>query len=238
MNGIHSVRALFFDVFGTVLDWRSSVIEELAAFGVKRNLQFDWEDVADRWRAGFRDMQRKITHDAAPFMHMDAVHREVLDRILAGLDVSGVPEDELQHLNCAWHRLRPWPDAVAGLERLKRRYVIAALSNGNLALLIDVAKHAALPWDYLFSTALFSSYKPDPAVYRGAAQMLEIHPSKTMMVAAHAYDVDAARDLGLKTAYVFRPDEFGPGHGEDPGDTTRFDLVVGDFNELADALGA
>jgi len=232
------IKALLFDVFGTVLDWRSSVIDELTAFGNTHRIELDWADVADRWRAGFREHQRRIAHAEARFMRMDEVHRRVLDSMFADLGVAGVPEADLEALNRAWHRLRPWPDAVAGLLRLKERHIVAALSNGNLALLVDVSKHAGLPWDCVFSSALFSSYKPDPAVYWGAAKMLEIAPHEAMMVAAHAYDVDAAREIGLQTAYVFRADEHGPGRGEDPGDTSRFDLAVGDFLELADTLGS
>ncbi|MDH3637476.1 MAG: haloacid dehalogenase type II [Gammaproteobacteria bacterium] len=231
-----ATKALLFDVFGTVLDWRTSIVEELAAFGNTHSIELDCEAVADRWRVGFRDHQRKIAQDAAPFMRMDDVHRRVLDRLFAGLGVAGVPEANLQELNQAWHRLRPWPDAVAGLTRLKERYTVAALSNGNLSMLVGVSKYAGLPWDCVFSTAMFSAYKPDPAVYWGAAKMLEAPPHEAMMVAAHAYDVDAAREIGLQTAYVFRADEFGPGQGEDPGDTSRFDFAVGDLLELADAL--
>ncbi len=230
------IKALLFDVFGTVLDWRSSVIDELAAFGTAHGLELDWPELADRWRTGFRKHQRKICDSGARFMRMDEVHRRVLDEMLADLGIADISEPDVAGLNRAWHRLRPWPDAVHGLERLRQRRIVAALSNANLAMLVNASKHAGLPWDCVFSTALFSSYKPDPAVYWGAIKMLEIDPQEAMMVAAHAYDLDAACEIGLRTAYVFRPDEFGPGRGEDPGDTSRFDLTVRDFLELAGAL--
>lgn len=233
---MRSPNAILFDVFGTVLDWRSSVSDELAAFGDRHGIVTDWGAFTDHWRAGFREHQRQIAQDTAAWMSMDEIHRTVLDQLLKELNAIDVPEADIDELNRAWHRLRPWPDAIEGLTRLKRSYIIGALSNGNLSMLVDLSKHAGLPWDCVLSAALFASYKPDPAVYRGAVTMLGLRPQAVMMVAAHAYDVDAARDLDLQTAYVFRRDEFGPGRGEDPGDTSRFDIVAHDFLELAEAL--
>lgn len=231
-----TVRAVLFDVFGTVVDWRNSVIYELTAFGNRHQIVSDWADFADRWRAGFRTLQKQIAHGRAQWMSMDEIHRTVLDQLLGGLKVSGLNNEDIAQLNCAWHRLRPWPDSVMGITRLKSNYIVAPLSNGNLSMLVAIAKHAGLPWDCVLSTAMFSSYKPDPKVYLGAAELLRLAPHEVMLVAAHAYDCDGARAAGLKTAYVFRPAEFGPGRGEDPGDTSRFELVTTDFLELAEML--
>ena len=238
MNKFHSPKAVLFDVFGTVVDWRSSVAEQLAAFGNKHEFKFNAEEFTDRWRQGFRVLQKKIAQGETGWMTMDEIHRNVLDQLLLEENISDIEEAELVDLNRAWHRLRPWPDAVAGLQRIKQGHIISPLSNGNLSMLVAVAKFAALPWDCVLSTAMFASYKPDPKVYLGAAELLGLSPDQVMLVAAHAYDCDGAAAAGLQTAYVHRPDEFGPGRGEDPGDTARFDVTVRDFLELADALAA
>lgn len=233
-----ALRAVLFDVFGTVVDWRSSVTDALSAFGLRYGLEADWAGYTDRWRAGFRTMQKQVADGEISWLSMDEIHRRVLVRLLEELDVPGLNDEDIEHLNSAWHRLRPWPDSPAGIARLKREYIVAPLSNGNLSMLVDVSKHAELPWDCVLSTAMFSSYKPDPRVYRGAAELLGFAPREIMLTAAHAYDCDGARAAGLQTAYVYRPDEFGPGRGEDPGDTSRFDVVVSDFLELAEQLQA
>ena len=230
------VKAILFDVFGTTVDWRSSIIEELGKFGDETGLSVDWGEIADRWRAGFRDLQAKIARGERVWITMDQIHREVLDALLLDLGATGLPEQEIAHLNNAWHRLRPWPDTVKGLTLMKRAHIIGTLSNGNLSLLVSLAKHGGLPWDCVLSTAMFGTYKPNSEVYLGAVRMLDAEPGDVMMVAAHAYDVDGAREAGLRTAYVFRPDEFGPGKGEDPGDTSRFDIIASNFVELAERL--
>jgi len=232
------LRAILFDLFGTVLDWRGSILDELAEFGKKHRYEANWSEFADRWRAGFRTLQSRIAQGETAWMTMDEIHRSVLDRLLEELNVPGLGDETITDLNCAWHRLRPWPDAVAGIVRLKRKNIVSPLSNGSLSMLIAASKHAGLPWDCVLSSAMFASYKPDPKVYRGAASLLGLAPQEVMLVAAHAYDTDGARAAGFRTAYVFRPEEFGPGRGEDPGDTSRFDFVAANFLELADALGA
>ncbi|MEX2164278.1 MAG: haloacid dehalogenase type II [Sulfuricaulis sp.] len=238
MNTKRDLRAILFDLFGTVLDWRGSIIDELAKFGKKHRYEANWSEFADRWRAGFRTFQSRIAKGETSWMTMDEIHRSVLDRLLKELAVPGLKDEEISNLNSAWHRLRPWPDAVEGIVRLKRQYMVSPLSNGNLSMLIAASKHAGLPWDCVLSSAMFASYKPDPKVYRGAASLLGLATREVMLVAAHAYDTDGARAIGFKTSYVFRPEEFGPGRGEDPGDTSRFDFVAADFLELAAALGA
>lgn len=231
------IKAILFDVFGTTVDWRSSVIAELEKFGDENGLSADWPATADRWRAGFRDLQAKIAHGDRDWITMDQIHREVLDGLLRDMGASDLPESDVAYLNAAWRRLKPWPDTVEGLTLMKRDYIIGTLSNGNLSLLVSLSKHGGLPWDCVLSTGMFGTYKPNPEVYLGAVRMLDAEPGDVMMVAAHAYDVDGAREAGLRTAYVFRPDEFGPGKGEDPVDTSRFDIVASDFVELARRLG-
>ena len=230
------MKAILFDVFGTTVDWRSSVIAELETFGDENVLSADWPATADRWRVGFRVLQGKIARGERDWITMDQIHREVLDGLLLDLNAAGLSEERVAHLNGAWHRLEPWPDTVAGLTLMKRDHIIGTLSNGNLSLLVSLAKHGGLPWDCVLSTAMFGTYKPNPEVYLGAVRMLDANPGDVMMVAAHAYDVDGAREAGLRTAYVFRPHEFGPGKGEDPGDTSRFDIVARNFVELAGRL--
>ncbi len=233
---MYSVKAVLFDVFGTTVDWRSSIIAELEGFGDGNGLNADWGAMADSWRAGFRDLQGRVTRGERNWITMDQIHREVLDGLLRDLGASGLPEGKVAHLNRAWHRLRPWPDTVEGLTRMKRERIVGTLSNGNLSLLVSLSKRGGLPWDCVLSTGMFGTYKPNPEVYLGAVSMLDAEPGEVMMVAAHAYDVDGARDAGLRTAYVFRPDEFGPCMGEDPGDVSRFDVVASSFVELAERL--
>ena len=230
------MKAILFDVFGTTVDWRSSIIAELEGFGSENGLDADWPVMADRWRAGFRDLQGRIVRGERDWITMDAIHREVLDGMLLDLGADDLPEERVAHLNGAWHRLNPWPDTVEGLTLMKQDHIIGTLSNGNLSLLVSLAKHGGLPWDCVLSTGMFGTYKPNPEVYLGAVRMLDAEPGDVMMAAAHAYDVDGAREAGLRTAYVFRPDEFGPGKGEDPGDTSRFDIVARNFVELGERL--
>ena len=233
---MNSLKAILFDVFGTTVDWRSSIIAELRRFGGENGLDADWPAMADSWRAGFRDLQGRIARGERDWITMDQIHREVLDGMLRDLGASGTPEDEVAHLNRAWHRLEPWPDVVKGLALMKQDHIVGTLSNGNLSLLVSLSKHGGLPWDCVLSTGMFGTYKPNPEVYLGAVRMLDAEPDEVMMVAAHAYDVDGAREAGLRTAYVFRPDEFGPGKGEDPGDTSRFDIAASSFVKLAERL--
>jgi len=168
---------------------------------------------------------------------IDTLHRMVLDRLLGEFGIEGLPESEKDHLNRAWHRLDPWPDSVPGIERLRKRYIASTLSNGNISLLVNMAKHAGINWDCVLSSELAGHYKPDREVYLTAARLLGLEPGSVMMVAAHADDLIAARSLGLKTAFVKRPMEFGSSGKSDDPEGLPFDLVVGDFLELADKLG-
>ena len=234
MNG---VRALVFDVFGTVVDWRGSIIREGERWSAASGLAVDWPGFADAWRAGYRPAMDRTRAAAAPWRKLDALHREILDGLLPRFGLQGLGADERDHLNCVWHRLDAWPDSVAGLRRLKQRFTIATLSNGNVSLLVDMARHAGLPWDCVLSAELFGRYKPDLAVYRGAAEMLGLAPAQVAIVAAHPSDLDAAQQAGLKTAYVPRPDEHGPAGWMEPVGERRFDAVAADFEALAAQLG-
>ena len=233
------IKTILFDVFGTTVDWRSSIAAELEDFGRPRGMDADPFALADEWRAGFRRLQSQIANGARDWISMDAIHREILDGLLPDLRGADAPESEIARLNHAWRRLAAWDDAADGLTALKRDHAIGALSNGNMSLLIGLSKHAGLPWDFILSTEMFGTYKPNPEVYLGAARMLDADPSETMMAASHAYDVDGARQAGMRTAYIFRPTEHGaPSKAEDPGDVSRFDVAARSFTELAEMLRA
>ena len=230
-------KALAFDVFGTVVDWRSSIIREGELLGAARGLKVDWAAFADAWRAGYRPAMDRVMRGDSGWANIDRLHREILDSLLPKFAITGLSEADLQHLNRAWHRLMPWPDSVPGLNRLRSRYVLATLSNGNISLLVDMAKHAGLPWDCVLSGELIGKYKPDLEVYRMAARLLGVEAGELMLVAAHPPDLLAAKRAGLKAAYVPRPLEHGPGRPALPPDPS-FDVVAADFLDLAQKLGA
>jgi 2-haloacid dehalogenase len=232
------VDALVFDTFGTVVDWRTSIIREGELIGRTHALDVDWATFADDWRAGYGPAMERVRSGELPWTKLDELHRMILDRLLEDLSVVALSEGEIESFNRVWHRLIPWPDAVPALYRLKARYVIAPLSNGNVSLLTNMAKHAGLPWDCILSAELAGHYKPDPEVYQKAADLLSLPPERVMMVAAHRGDLAAAQALGFKTALVHRPLEFGPRGNVDTTDDARFDLNASDFGELADRLGA
>ncbi len=231
-----AVKALVFDVFGTVVDWRGSLIREGKLLGRRKKLQVDWAAFADAWRAGYRPAMARVRSGELPWTKIDVLHRMILDDLLRKFAIRGLTEDDIDHLNRAWHRLKPWPDAKAGLAKLKRRHVIATLSNGNVALLVNMAKNAGLPWDCILSAEVVHHYKPDPETYLGAADLLGVKPHELMLVAAHKDDLHAARACGLKTAYVTRAREYGPGAKVDVSREPAFDLHARDFNDLARQL--
>jgi 2-haloacid dehalogenase len=232
------IRALVFDVFGTVVDWRGSIIRECRALGRRRKVAADWDAFADAWRAGYRPAMARVRAGELPWMNIDQLHRLILDELLGKFGLDALTEDELDDLNRVWHRLDPWPDARRGLALLKRRHVIATLSNGNVALLVNMARHGRLPWDAVLSAELFRHYKPDPEAYLGAAAMLGFEPSEVMMVAAHKDDLRAAQACGLATAFVARPREKGPKVKLDVKPEADFDCNAKDFVELARKLAA
>ena len=237
-EALRQVRALTFDVFGTVVDWRASIAREGRKLGKELGVRADWTAFADAWRAGYRPAMDEVRSGRLPWTNIDGLHRRILERILAESGLDGLSEAQKDHLNRAWHRLAPWPDAVRGLKRLKKRYVIATLSNGNLSLLTNMAKHARLPWDCVLSAELFHHYKPDREAYRGAAAILGLEPHEVMMVAAHKDDLRAALAAGLRAAFVQRPWEFGDPAKKDLKPEKDFDVNAADFLDLATKLGA
>ena len=225
---------LAFDVFGTVVDWHGSIVRELAAL----DPQVDGDAFALAWRAGYQPAMARVRSGELGWTRIDELHRMILDEILPRFGLGHLSQDERAHLNRVWHRLDPWPDAVAGLTRLKARYTIAPLSNGNIGLLTHMAKRAGLPWDCILSAEVFRAYKPDPATYLGVARVFDLAPEQVMLCAAHHDDLAAARACGLRTAYIERPLEFGAGHIKDVSPQPGNELHARDIAHLADLLGA
>jgi len=232
------VKALVFDVFGTVVDWRTSISREVGELAERKRLHVDGAKFADAWRAGYVPAMNRVRTSELPWTRLDDLHRMILDEILDEFGLDGLSEVEKDTLNRAWHRLQPWPDAVSGLTRLKKQFIIAPLSNGNVSLITDMAKNAALPWDCVLGAELVRHYKPDPEVYRSAAEFLDIRPVDVMMVAAHLGDLRAAKAEGLQTAFVVRPDEFGSDGKPDLVADDSVDITARNFNDLASQLGA
>ena len=232
------LRALLFDTFGTVVDWRSSLIAELSAFGAARGMTLDWATLVDDWRAAYAPSMDRVRQGAQPWTVLDDLHRASLDRLLDAQGGAALDHAARAHLARAWHRLDPWPDAVAGLVRLRARFVIGPLSNGNVALLVAMAKHAGLPWDMVFGADLFAHYKPDPETYLGACRLLGLRPGQVMMCAAHNGDLRAARALGLRTGFFARPAEYGPLQVRDLSAEEDWDVIAADVGDLASRLGA
>ena len=230
------IKAIVFDIFGTVVDWRSSLISDLTQWGASRGITRDWAPLVDAWRGAYVPSMESV-RKAGSWRKLDALHRESLDKLVVEHGISGLSEADLDHINRGWHRLKPWPDSVSGLTRLKAKYVIGTLSNGNVSLLVNMAKNAALPWDVVLSAEVFHHYKPDPEAYLGAAEILGIRPDELMLAAAHNGDLAAARACGLKTGFVPRPTEYGPHQSRDFGAEGDWDVVAADFNDLATKLG-
>ena len=250
----YGVKALAFDVFGTTVDWHGSIVREGAIWSREKGLDVDCAKFAERWRAGYKPALEKVRRGELPWMKLDEIHRRILEEVLAEFKITGLSDEDKDQWNGVWHRLDPWPDAVEGLARLKKSFVVAALSNGNVSLLVDIAKHAGLPWDAVLSSELFRRYKPDRENYLGAADLLGCQPEELMMVAAHPSDLKAARDCGLKTAFIPRPLEHGaenraaaaaaasssslqgaPGAASDPS-APAWDVTAPDFLDLAARL--
>src|SRR4051794_23928475 len=263
MSDLAMVKALVFDVFGTVVDWRTSLINDFTAWSETRGIQWDWTALVDRWRGLYvGSMEEVRRHPERGYIILDVLHRRSLETLVAQLGITGLTEADLDRLTRGWHRLHPWADSgaglteadldrltrgwhrlhpwadsVAGLTRLKSKYIIAPLSNGNVALLTNMAKFAGLPWDLILSAELFAHYKPDPETYLGAARLLGVAPGEVMMVAAHNNDLEAAQACGLKTAFVARPTEYGPLQSRDFEATGAWDIIADDFGGIAARLG-
>jgi 2-haloacid dehalogenase len=237
-KNLSSVKALTFDVFGTVVDWRSSIIRECSELGKLKEINADWAAFADKWRGGYAPAMDKVRKGELPWKSIDDLHRMVLDLLLNEFNITELSDDEKAHLNKAWHRLTPWPDSVEGLTRLREKYIIATLSNGNISLLVNMAKHSGLPWDCVLSSELAKHYKPDKEVYLTAASLLDLKPEQITMVAAHRDDLEAASALGFATAYVSRPLEFGPEGKSDEIEDMPFEIIANNFIDLAEQMGA
>jgi 2-haloacid dehalogenase len=233
LMAVDSIKALVFDTFGTVVDWRGSIVREGGSWG----RDVDWARFADRWRAGYAPSMERVRRGELPWMNLDQLHRALLEGLLIEFQIQ-LSESEKDHWNRVWHRLIPWPDAVAGLTLLKEKYIIAPLSNGNVAMLTNMAKRAGLPWDLILSAELAKHYKPDPEVYLVAADLLGLEPEHVMMCAAHRNDLVAARGAGLRTGFIHRPDEFGPTRKADEAAPGDFDVVASDILDLARQLSS
>jgi 2-haloacid dehalogenase len=234
---LDNVKALTFDVFGTVVDWRGSIIEEFRAFGRGKGLAVDWEAFVDEWKTCYRAGMDAVRAGKVPWINVDGIYRQKLGALLDQYEIRELNEAETVRLNQAWYRCNPWPDAVAGLTRLKEKYVLSTLSNGDVACLVNMAKHGGLPWDCVLCAEIFRHYKPDAEVYRGAIELLALEPQEIMMVAAHNYDLRAARLHGMRTAFVARPSEYGPKQNSDLEPEGDWDVIAGDFEELAAVMG-
>ena len=231
------IKALTFDVFGTVVDWRSSIASDLQRFAAEKGITgIDWAEFADAWRGLYQPAMSKVRDGELGWTKLDVLHRMNLDQLIAQFNIQGLSESELDYMNHVWHRLNPWPDVVAGLTRLKQRYILATLSNGNVALIVNMAKHAKLPWDVVLGAEVARHYKPQPEAYLSAADMLGLKPEQCLMVAAHNDDLVAASGCGLRTAFVARPSEYGPHQKKDFKADHAFDFVAGDFEDLATQL--
>lgn len=237
--GFDSVEALVFDMFGTVVDWRTSIAAEVAVHLRDYVPDLVPLEFADAWRAEYQPSMERVRNGDRKFVRLDVLHLENLETVLRGLDVDpdSIPATALDETNLAWHRLDPWPDAIAGLTRLQERFIVAPLSNANIRLALDVAKRAGLPWDAILGAEVAGAYKPDPDAYRRTAEILGLEPQQVAMVAAHNSDLAAAQSLGLRTAFVRRPTEHGPDQTIDLEPTGDWDVIAEDFEDLADQIG-
>ena len=232
-----SVGALFFDVFGTLVDWRAGVAREAERILQPLGYRLDWLAFADAWRDEYQPAMEEVRAGQIPFCKLDLLHRRNLDRILPRFGISGLGEDAARELNLAWHHLDAWPDAPHGLARLKRRFVLAPVSNGNISLMVDLARRNGFPWDAVLGAETAGDYKPKPRVYLSACEALDLPPGSCMMVAAHTTDLLAAAKVGLRTAHIARPNERGPGKGE-AKPHAPVDVAAADLEDLAVRLGA
>ena len=230
------LRAILFDMFGTLVDWRTSLIDSLDAWGGENGVTADWPGLADAWRGEYAPGMGRVRRGELPWTPLDALHRDSLAQLAPRFGLR-LDDPALDHLTLFWHRLRPWPDSGPGLARLRARFLLAPLSNGNLALLADLARYAGLHFDTLFGADVFQHYKPDPETYLGACRLLAMRPEQVMLCAAHNHDLAAARTLGLQTAFIARPTEYGPGQTRDRAPDQAWDIVADSAEALAERLG-
>jgi len=238
MSSLHStVKAMVFDTFGSVVDWRGSIVRDLTRWANENGFQADWTVFAEQWRSMYQPSMEACRSGKREFTVLDVLHRESLDVLLDQYGLSRMTEVQREHVNKVWHRLDGWPDSVGGLARLKSKYIIAPLSNGNISLLTDIAKYTGLPWDLNLSTEVFRCYKPQPESYLGVCHALRLDPSEVMMCAAHNNDLLAAKNCGLKTAFWPRPTEYGPTQTDNLVATEAWDVVAKDIRDLATQMG-
>lgn len=238
MSEVTSVKALMFDVFGTVVDWRTSIRDDMQAYFTPLGIEKDWEAFAQDWRAKYQPAMEKVRAGNREYVRLDKLHRENLDELLADYELTDLDETQREHLNKTWHRLVPWKDTIPGLVRLQRRYLLASLSNGNIALMANLAKNSGLPWDAILGAEVTQSYKPDPVTYTRSMEVMALAPAECMMVAAHNYDLKVARSLGMKTAFVARPTEYGDWQKSDFTADEDWDICCDSMIELAQRLNA
>ncbi len=230
-------KALFYDVFGTLMDWRTSVARESEKILKPLGYDIDWIKFAEAWRARYQPSMEEIRAGRAPFAKLDILHRQNLETIMPQFGIAALDEPTMHELNLAWHRLTAWPDVARGMTRLRNKFLVASCSNGNIAIMADLAKFNGFAWDAILGSEVAGDFKPKPRVYLASAEAFNLAPSECMMCAAHSRDLAAAAELGLQTAHIARPDEFGPNTGE-AGPTCPVDIAVGNLEELADRLGA
>jgi 2-haloacid dehalogenase len=236
-TAMQGVKALIFDVFGTLVDWRTGVARESRAILEPLGFKLDWLAFADAWRAEYQPGMEEVRSGRIPFSKLDVIHRRMLERIRPRFGLQKVDEAVLKELNLAWHRLDAWPDVPPGLARLRKRFFLAPCSNGNISLMVDLARRNDFRWDAILGSEIARDYKPKPGVYLAAADAFSLEPGQVMMVAAHSNDLEAAAATGLRTAHVAKVDEYGPGTGE-PGPTVPVDVAAKTMVELAEKLGA
>jgi 2-haloacid dehalogenase len=232
-----SVKAFIFDVFGTVVDWRTSIARESRAILEPKGYTLDWLAFADAWRDEYQPAMEEVRTGKIPFSKLDFLHRRNLERVLPRFSVSGLDEATMQHFNKAWHRLDGWPDSAPGLQRLHRKFLIAPCSNGNISLMCDIARLNNFPWDAILGSEIAGDYKPKPVVYLRSAEAFDCAPHECVMVAAHSNDLGSAAATGLRTAHIARPNEKGPGKGE-AAPSIKVDIAVPSIEALAEAMGA
>jgi 2-haloacid dehalogenase len=237
MPDITHVKALLFDVFGTVVDWRGSVARDLEAFGRQMGIERDWMAFTDRWRGLYQPAMEEVRSGRRAWTILDVLHRESLVKLLGEFEISGLTDQEIDHLNRAWHRLAPWPDSVEGLQRLKKKFIIGTQSNGNIALMVNLAKHSGLPWDVILGAETARAFKPLPESYTRNAALLGLEAGECMLVAAHNNDLAAAAAVGLRTAFIPRPTEYGPSQTTDLKAERDWDIVAENLIDVAVKLG-
>ena len=232
-----AVRALVFDVFGTLVDWRGSIARESQAVLAPRGVAIDWLAFADAWRGQYQPAMEEVRTGQIPFSKLDVLHRRNLEVVLREFKIRDLDESAKAHLNLAWHRLDAWPDVAPGVRRLRERYRVAPCSNGNISLMVNLARRNGLPWDAILGAEIARDYKPKAIVYQSAAAAFDLNPAEVLMVAAHSNDLAAAASAGLRTAHIARPDEKGPGRGE-RAPSVAVDMAARDLLHLADQLDA